>query len=162
MNWDEKGRLWVCGSSIYPHIKPGQKADDKIIILEDTNGDGRADKHTIFADNLHIPTGILPGDGGVYVANSTEILHLRDTDGDGKTDQHRILLSGFGVEDVHHMIHTFRWGMDGHLYFNQSIYTHSHVETPWGVKRLRAGGFWRLRPKSLEGGGLEVFRDVAA
>ena len=58
------------------------------------------------------------------------------------------------MEDVHHMIHTFRWGMDGHLYFNQSIYTHSHVETPWGVKRLRAGGFWRLRPESLK---LEVF-----
>ena len=76
MNWDERGRLWVCGSSIYPHIKPGQKADDKIVILEDTDGDGRADKHTVFADDLHIPTGILPGDGGVYVANSTEILHL--------------------------------------------------------------------------------------
>ena len=154
MNWDERGRLWVCGSSIYPHIEPGQQAGDKIVILEDTDGDGRADKHTIFADNLHIPTGILPGDGGVYVANSTEILHLSDTDGDGKADHRRILLSGFGVEDVHHMIHTFRWGMDGHLYFNQSIYTHSHVETPWGVKRLRAGGFWRLRPESLE---LEVF-----
>ena len=154
MNWDERGRLWVCGSSIYPHIRPGQKAEDKILILEDTDGDGRADKHTVFADDLHIPTGILPGDGGVYVANSTEILHLRDTDGDDRADERRILLSGFGVEDAHHLIHTFRWGMDGHLYFNQSIYTHSHVETPWGVKRLRAGGFWRLRPESLE---LEVF-----
>ena len=155
MNWDERGRLWICGSSIYPHIRPGQKADDKIVILEDTDGDGRADKHTVFADDLHIPTGILPGDGGVYVANSTEILHLRDTDGDDRADERRVLLSGFGVEDAHHLIHTFRWGMDGHLYFNQSIYTHSHVETPWGVRLLAsasgvagAGGLrtWRREP----------------
>ena len=56
-------------------------------------------------------------------------------------------MSGFGVEDAHYLIHTFRCVMDGHLYFNQSIYAHSHVETPWGVKGLRAGGSWRLRPE---------------
>ena len=71
----------VCGSSICPHFRPGQNADDKIVILEDLDGDGRADRHTVFADGRNIPTGILPGDGGVYVANSSAILHLRDTDG---------------------------------------------------------------------------------
>jgi putative heme-binding domain-containing protein len=154
MNWDASGRLWLSTSTAYPHIKPGQNLEDQVVILEDSDGDGRADKSTVFADNLLIPTGLVPGDGGVYVANSTEILHLRDTDGDGKADQSRVVLSGFGTEDVHHMIHTFRWGPDGMLYFNQSIYTHSHIETPWGVRRLRAGGVWQLRPESLR---LEVF-----
>ena len=154
MNWDAAGRLWLATSTAYPHIEPGQKPEDQVVILEDTDGDGSADKSIVFADNLLIPTGLVPGDGGVYVANSTEILHLRDTDGDGKADQSRVVLSGFGTEDVHHMIHTFRWGHDGMLYFNQSIYTHSHIETPWGVRRLRAGGVWQLRPESLR---LEVF-----
>lgn len=86
MNWDAEGRLWVVSSTVYPHLKPGETANDKILVLEDSNGDGKADKSTIFAEGLITPTGILPGDNGVYVANSTEILHLKDTDGDGKAD----------------------------------------------------------------------------
>jgi glucose/arabinose dehydrogenase len=82
------------------------------------------------------------------------MLHLRDTDGDGKADQSRIVLSGFGTEDTHHILHTFRWGMDGQLYMNQSIYIHSHVETPFGVRRLNAGGIWRFRPETMK---LDVF-----
>src|SRR5690606_13911964 len=78
MNWDADGRLWVASSIIYPHMKTGEEANDKIYILEDTDGDGVADKSTIFADGLLMPTGILPGDGGVYVANSTEVLFLAD------------------------------------------------------------------------------------
>src|SRR5436305_8647085 len=78
MNFDAAGRLWVACSEAYPQIKPGQKANDKVIVLEDTDGDGRADKTTVFADGLLIPTGLEPGDGGVYVANSTELLHLSD------------------------------------------------------------------------------------
>jgi glucose/arabinose dehydrogenase len=64
MNWDARGRLWIASSSLYPQIEPGQAQDDKILILEDTNGDGKADKTTVFADGLLIPTGIEPGDGG--------------------------------------------------------------------------------------------------
>ena len=150
MNWDAQGRLWIASSSQYPQIKPGEAPADKVIVLEDTNDDGRADKSTVFADGLLIPTGVEPGDGGAYVANSTELLHLRDTDGDGKADQRRIVLSGFGTEDTHHLIHTFRWGNDGRLYFNQAIYIHSHVETPHGVRRLSGSGVWRFRPESLE------------
>jgi len=129
MHWDNRGRLWVVGSAVYPHIEPGQVSRDSITVLEDTDGDGVADTSTIFADNLLIPTGIAVGDGGVYVANSTEILHLRDTDGDLRADDSRVVLSGFGTEDTHHLIHSFRWGYDGFLYFNQAIYIHSHVET---------------------------------
>ncbi len=154
MNFDPQGRLWVAASEVYPQIAPGQTANDKILILEDADGDGTADKTTVFADGLLIPTGVEPGDGGAYVANSTELLHLKDTNGDGKADQSRIILSGFGTEDTHHIIHTFRWGPEGLFYFNQSIYIHSHVETPYGVRRLNAGGIWQFRPETMR---LEVF-----
>ncbi|MFB2117775.1 PVC-type heme-binding CxxCH protein [Parapedobacter sp. 2B3] len=150
MNWDAQGRLWVITSTAYPLSKTGEEANDKVFILEDTDGDGVADKSTVFAEGLVQPTGILPGDGGVYVANATEILYLSDTDGDGKADQRKTILSGFGTGDTHHLIHTFRWGPEGRLYFNQSIYIHSHVETPWGIKRLEGGGVWRLQPHTLE------------
>lgn len=150
INWDAQGRLWVAGSSIYPHIAPGQKPADTITVLEDTDGDGVADASTVFAEGLFIPTGILPGDGGVYVCNSTEILHLSDTDGDGKADTSRAVLSGFGTEDTHQTIHALRWGVDGFMYINQSIYIHSHLETPYGVKRLGGGGIWQFNPRSLE------------
>ncbi len=150
MNFDARGRLWIASSEVYPQIKPGQPATDKILVLEDTNHDGQADKTTVFADGLLIPTGIAPGDGGAYVANSTDLVHLRDTDGDGKADESRIVLSGFGTEDTHHLLHTLRWGHDGCLYMNQSIYIHSHVETPYGVKRLNGGGIWRFRPENQQ------------
>src|SRR5437773_2463711 len=154
MNFDAAGRLWVATSEVYPQIKPGQKANDKIIILEDTDGDGKADKSTVFADGLLIPTGVEPGDGGVYVAQSTELLHFKDTDGDGKADQKRVVLSGFGTEDTHHLLHTLRWGPDSRLYMNQSIYIHSHLETPHGVVRLNSGGTLALRPATMA---LEIF-----
>lgn len=154
INFDARGRLWIASSQVYPHVKPGQTANDKILVLEDADGDGRAEKTTVFADGLLIPTGVLPGDGGAYVANSTELLHLVDSDGDGRADKRRVMLSGFGTEDTHHIIHTLRWGPDGMMYFNQSIYIHSHVETPWGVRRLGSGGIWQFRPESMQ---LEVF-----
>ena len=154
MNFDPRGRLWVVNSEVYPQIAPGQKANDKVLILEDTNGDGKSDKTTVFADGLLIPTGVEPGDGGAYVANSTELLHMTDLDGDGKADRRRVVLSGFGTEDTHHILHTLRWGFDGQLYFNQSIYIHSHIETPHGVRRLGGGGIWEYRPETMQ---LEVF-----
>jgi putative heme-binding domain-containing protein len=154
MNFDAQGRLWVASSSVYPQISPGQTADDKILILQDTDGDQKADKTTVFAENLLIPTAVEPGDGGVYVGQSTELLHFKDTDHDGIADEKRIVLSGFGTEDTHHTLHTLRWGFDGQLYMNQSIYIHSHIETPHGVVRLNSGGILNLRPPTME---VEVF-----
>lgn len=148
MNWDQRGRLWVVSSPLYPHIQPGQEEQDKIVILEDTNGDGVADKHTDFATNLHIPTAVLPGDGGVYVANSVEVLFLKDTNGDDVADERKVILSGFGTEDTHHLLHTFRWGPEGMIWMNQSIYIHTHLETPYGVRRLLGGGMWHYRPET--------------
>ncbi len=150
MNFDSRGRLWIASSEVYPHIKPGLPATDKILVVEDRDRNGVADKTTVFADNLLIPTGVLPGDGGAYVVNSTELLHLEDTDGDLRADVRRVVLSGFGSEDTHHLLHTLRWGHDGALYMNQSIYIHSHVETPYGVRRLLGGGIWQFRPESMK------------
>jgi putative heme-binding domain-containing protein len=154
MNFDAAGRLWLACSETYPQIKPGQKANDKIIVLEDTKGVGKADKVTVFADGLLIPTGLEPGDGGVYVANSTELLHLSASKPGAKADRRRVILSGFGTEDTHHLLHTLRWGHDGNLYMNQAVYIHSHIETPYGVRRLNAGGVWQFRPDTRK---LEVF-----
>jgi putative heme-binding domain-containing protein len=150
MNFDESGRLWIVSSEVYPHIKPGEAPRDRVVVLEDKDHDGVSDQTNIFAEGLLIPTGIVPGDGGAYVANSTELLHFSDHDGDLKADDKRIVLSGFGTEDTHHILHTLRWGPAGFLYLNQSIYIHSHIETPWGVRRLNAGGIWQFRPETLE------------
>ncbi|HEY3915547.1 MAG TPA: PVC-type heme-binding CxxCH protein [Verrucomicrobiae bacterium] len=148
MNFDPQGRLWVATSSIYPQIAPGQKADDKIVVLEDTEGRGIADKSTVFARGLFIPTGVEPGDGGCYVGQGTELLHF-STDG-----TRRVVLSGFGTEDTHHMVHTLCWGPDGRLNFDQSVYIHTHIETPNGVVRLNSGGIFQLRPATMQ---LDIF-----
>ncbi len=155
MNFDARGRLWVASSGVYPHIKPGQVPNDRILILEDTDGDGAADRSTVFADGLLMPTGVIPDDNeGAYIANSTDLLYMRDHDGDRKADEKRVVLSGFGIEDTHHILHTFRYGPGGNLYFNQSIYIHSHIETPYGVRRMNGGGIWQFRPEKLR---LEIY-----
>jgi len=151
MNFDPAGRLWIAASEVYPQIAPGQKANDRVLILEDTDGDGKADKTTVFAEGLLIPTAVIPGDGGAYVADSTDLVHFSDPDPTtGKARTKRIVLSGFGTEDTHHILHTLRWGPDGSLHFSQSIYIHSHIETPHGPRRLNAGGVWTYRPKTQE------------
>ena len=154
MNFDPQGRLFVASSEAYPMIEVGQAAPDKILMLEDTDGDGKSDKSTVFADGLLIPTGVEPGDGGVYVAQSTDLLFLKDTDGDGRADTKRRVLNGFGTEDTHHNLHTLRWGPDGRLYMNQSIYTRTDAETPRGVVRLKAGGGFRYNTKTMR---MEIF-----
>jgi putative heme-binding domain-containing protein len=155
MNFDSKGRLWVAASEVYPQIKPGEKANDKVLILEDKDGDGKADSTTVFADGLLIPTAVEPDQfGGAWVADSTDMVHFSEPGKDGKATKRRIMLSGFGTEDTHHILHTFRTGPDCRLYMSQSIYIHSHIETPHGVRRLNAGGIWQYQPQSEK---LEVF-----
>ena len=113
-----------------------------------------ADESKAFVDNLLIPTAILATPEGIYVGNSTDLMFYEDKDDDGIADNEKVILSGFGTEDTHHIIHTLRAGPAGRLYFNQSIYIHSYVETPRGVRELKAGGVWRLRPETLE---LDIF-----
>ena len=147
MNWDAQGRLWIAASTVYPQIEPGQALADRILVLADSDANGVADQVTTFADGLLIPTGVLPGDGGVYVAQSTELLYFRDLNGDGVSDEKKIVLSGFGTEDSHHNLHTPQWGPDGRLYVNQSVYTRTRTETPHGVVDLKAGGVFRFDPR---------------
>ena len=153
-NWDSRGRLWVSTSTTYPHVKPGNIPNDRIVILEDNDGDGHADRSTVFAEGLLIPQSVMPVPGGAYVCSATEFIHLIDRDGDDRADERRVVYAGFGNADVHHMIHGFRWSPWGELYFTQSIYINSYVETPWGPRRLNGSGIWRFRPETER---LEIF-----
>src|SRR5213596_3293468 len=150
MRFDARGRLWVIGSTVYPQLEPGQVPNDKLLILEDTNGDGRCDKTTVFADGLMIPTGIELGDGGAYIGHGTELLFLKDTDGDDKADERGVVLRGFGTGDNHQNINSFLFGPGGELWFSQGLHIRSQVETPWGIMRLEQAGIWRLRPRLLK------------
>ncbi len=146
MRFDARGRLWVSCSIAYPHVYPGQEPNDKIVILEDTDGDGKADKCTVFADKLHIPLSFEFGDGGVYVSEQPHLTFLKDTDGDGKADLRRIVLTGFGTEDSHHALHDLTWTPDGDLIFRESVFHHSQVETPYGPVRQQNSGWFRYQP----------------
>ena len=142
--------MYVTVTTTYPHVFPGDVPNDKIIVLEDSNHDGIADKSTVFAEGLNIPTGMELGDGGVYVGQNTELLFLKDTDGDGKADHRRILLSGFGNGDSHQTINSFVWSPGGELFMGQGDGIESRVETPWGSSDLFQAGFYRLRPNRMQ------------
>ncbi len=146
MRWDSRGRLWVSCSTTYPHVYPGAEPNDKIIILEDTNADGRADKSTVFADDLHIPLSFEFGDGGVYVSEQPDLTFLKDTDGDDKADVRQVVYTGFGTEDSHHSLHDFVWTPDGDLIFRESIFHHTQVETPYGPVRQQNSGWFKYEP----------------
>lgn len=147
--WDERGRLYVACSPTYPQAIPGVKPSDYILVLEDTNGDGKADKSHRFAEGLTMVQGVEPGAGGVYVCDFDRILHLRDTNGDGKADQTTVLYSGFGIGDTHQLVNSICHGPDGSLWFTQGLHAFSRVETPWGLSRLEKAGVWRLNPRTL-------------
>ena len=148
MRWDSRGRLWVSCSTTYPHVYPGKEPNDKLVILEDVDGDGRADRSTVFADDLHVPLSFEFGDGGVYVSEQPSLTFLKDTDGDDRADVHQVVLSGFGTEDSHHAIHDFTWTPDGDLIFRESIFHHTQVETPYGPVRQQNSGWFRFRPST--------------
>ena len=145
MRWDARGRLWVSCSTTYPHVYPGNEPNDKIVILEDTDWDGKADKSTVFADDLQIPLSFELGDGGVYISEEPHLVHLKDTDGDGKADTRRIVLTGFGCEDSHHALHDIVWTPDGNLLFRESIFHNSQIETPYGPIRARNSAWFSFR-----------------
>ena len=147
MRWDARGRLWVSCSTTYPHVYPGNEPNDKIVILEDTDGDGRADTSSVFADDLQIPLSFEFGNGGVYISEEPHFIFIKDTDGDGRADTREKLLTGFGCEDSHHALHDFAWTPDGDLIFREGIFHHSQIETPYGPVRQQNSGWFRFEPK---------------
>ena len=149
MAWDAKGRLWVAVWPLYPHWRPGEPYNDKLLILEDTNGDGKADKMTVFADGLQNPTGFEFANGGVLVAQAPDLMFLKDTNGDDKADVRERVISGLDTADTHHTSNSFVLDPGGAVYFQEGTFHHSQVEDPYGpVKRLANGGVFRYEPRT--------------
>ncbi len=148
MNFDSKGRMWVSTMPSYPHWKPKSKLDDKLLILTDTDSDGRADRCKVFADGLYVPTGFELGHGGAYVAQQPDIVFIEDTNGDDVGDVRTRVLTGLGSADSHHGTAAFEWGPDGGLYFGEGTFKYSQVESPYGLHRLNEAGFWRFNPRT--------------
>jgi mono/diheme cytochrome c family protein/glucose/arabinose dehydrogenase len=148
MSFDNKGRLWVAVMPTYPHYRPGDALpDDKLIIYEDTNGDGKADKETVFADKLHLPIGFEFAPEGVYVSQEPNIVLLRDANGDDRADSLEIVLGGFDTHDTHHAISAYTADPSGAFIMCEGVFLHSNVETPYGPVRCVDGGFFRYSPQ---------------
>jgi putative membrane-bound dehydrogenase-like protein len=121
LDWDERGRLWVACTPGYPYKEEfkGVAAHDEIVILTDTDGDGRMDGSHVFHHGLDLVTSLVHYGDGVIVGQAPEILWLRDTDGDDRADVIERLYSGFGYSDTHAVISNFRLGLDGWIYATQ-------------------------------------------
>ncbi|MBJ7346895.1 MAG: heme-binding protein, partial [Gemmataceae bacterium] len=150
MSFDNKGRLWVSTMPSYPLWKPGDpKPSDKLVILEDTDGDGKADKSTVFYDKLHCPTGFQFYNGGVLVVDQPRILWLKDTDGDDKADVVVHVLDGWATEDTHHTVGAFEENNGGLLHMLEGVAMSTAVETPWGAFRnFGSSGAYVVDPRT--------------
>ncbi|MBY0586956.1 HEAT repeat domain-containing protein [bacterium] len=149
MSFDTKGRLWVATWNTYPHWKPKEQMNDKLLIVEDDNNDGVADRVKTFADNLHNPTGFEFWGGGVFVAMAPDLLFLKDTDGDDKADVRVRVLSGLDSADTHHAANSFTLDPMGGLYFQEGTFHHTQVETPYGPpQRCANAGVFRYVPRT--------------
>jgi mono/diheme cytochrome c family protein/glucose/arabinose dehydrogenase len=151
ISFDDKGRLWVATMPTYPHYRPGDALpDDKLLIYEDTDGDGKADKETVFADKLHLPIGLEFAPGGVYVSLPPHLVWLPDADGDDKADSKEVVLTGFDSHDTHHAISAFCADPSGAFMMGEGLFLHSNVETPYGTVRGVDGGFYRFCPQKTK------------
>ncbi|HRE84387.1 MAG TPA: GDSL-type esterase/lipase family protein, partial [Opitutaceae bacterium] len=150
MSFDNRGRLWVAVAPSYPHWRPGDpKPNDKLLILEDTDGDGKADKQIVFADGLHLPMGFEFAPEGVYLSQEPNLCLLVDEDKDDRADRIEILMHGFDTHDTHHAISAFSSDASGAFYMSEGRFLHSQVETPYGPRRCNDGGVWRFDPKNF-------------
>lgn len=148
MTWDEKGRLWIVESVDYPNAftEIDSAANDRIKICEDTDGDGKADKFTIFADSLNIPTSIVLSNGGAIVSMAPYFLFLKDTNGDDKADLREVMFTGWGKHDTHagpsNLLYGFDnkiWGVTGYSGFDGTI-NGKPLRFPMGVYSFRPDG----------------------
>jgi putative membrane-bound dehydrogenase-like protein len=156
MTWDERGRLWIGESLDYPNeLQPENSGRDRIRICEDTDGNGRADRFTVFAEGLSIPTSIAFARGGVIVHNGTESLFLKDTDGDDRADERTVLLSRWSMRDTHGGPSNMQYGLDNWIWGMQG-YNKSAIRV--GDKTAEfAQGFHRFRP---DGSAIEFVRST--
>ncbi|MBD3675271.1 MAG: c-type cytochrome [Planctomycetaceae bacterium] len=145
---DMKGRLWVAVWPTYPHCRPDQDMNDKLLILEDTNGDGVADECITFADKLHNPTGFEFWNGGVLVAQAPDLVFLKDTDGDDVADVRQHILHGIDSADTHHTANSFVFDPGGNLYFQEGVFHRTQTETPYGPQRNYDACVWRYNPRT--------------
>jgi len=151
MSFDGQGRLWLAESLDYPNTlrdDPHQNGADRIRICEDTDGDGRADKFTVFADRLNIPTSVLPVRDGAIVAVAPHLLYLADTDGDGVADQRTILFTGFGRRDTHAVTSNLHYGLDNWVYAAIG-YSGGEIKLR-GTEHSFKQGVYRFRPDGSE------------
>ncbi len=157
MNWDERGRLWVAITLDYPNErKSAGKGRDRILVLEDTKGIGRADKVTVFAENLSIPTSLTFYKGGLIVHQAPETLYLKDTDGDGKADVRKVLFTGWHTNDTHAGPSNLRYGLDNWLY---GIVGYAGFDgTVGGERHSFRSGFYRFKP---DGSKMEFLRNTS-
>ncbi len=146
MCFDAQGRIWVCESLEYPRRSAGP-GRDRIKVLEDTDGDGRVDRVRVFAEGLNIPSAIAVGYGGVWVANSPDILFLQDTDGDGRADRREVVVTGFGRHDTHELPNSFTWGPDGWLYGLNGVFNPSRIKQGDREYRFTCAMF-RIHPRT--------------
>ena len=152
MTFDERGRIWITESLEYPRKTPGQ-GKDRVKVLEDTDADGRADKFSVFAEGLNIPSGIAVGHGGVWVANSPDILFYK-IGKDGKAaGKPEVVVTGFGRTDTHELPNSLTWGPDGWLYGLNGVFNHSHVKHK-GKDHVFTCALFRIHPKTRD---FEVF-----
>ncbi|HMO66270.1 MAG TPA: GDSL-type esterase/lipase family protein, partial [Verrucomicrobiota bacterium] len=150
MNFDSRGRLWVATMPTYPQWKPGDpKPQDKLLIFEDTNGDGRADKCITFHDGLHCPTGFEFWNGGVLVVSQPRLLWLKDTDGDDRADVAIPVSDGWAMDDTHHTFGAWEWSPGGLLHGLEGVAMSTTLETPWGpFRNANTPGAYVVDPRS--------------
>ncbi|MDB6073506.1 MAG: putative rane-bound dehydrogenase, partial [Verrucomicrobiaceae bacterium] len=154
MAFDARGCLWVSTFQSYPQWKPGGEMNDKVIILEDNDHDGKADEQITFAEGLHMPISFQFYNGGILLSHQRELLFLKDTNNDDKADIREQVLDGFDSADSHHVINSFTYGPGGDLYFQEGTFQHSQVETPYGPVRCVDAGTYRYEPRTKK---LDVF-----
>ncbi|WP_339613482.1 PVC-type heme-binding CxxCH protein [uncultured Rubinisphaera sp.] len=149
MQIDSRGRLWAASWNTYPKWEPLKTMNDSLMIFEDTDQDGVADKRKIFA-HVHNPLGFEFWGGGVLVTSGPDLLFLKDTDGDDVADIRYPILQGLGTSDTHHAANNLVFGPDGGIYWQSGIFLVHNHETPW-KQNLNIGdsGMYRFDPRTF-------------
>ena len=148
---DDRGRLWVAEGLTYPIRAKEGEGKDRILVFEDTNGDGHFDKRTVFMEGLNLVSGMTVGFGGVWIGAAPNLLFVPIADGDAPkpAGPPQVLLDGWGYQDTHETLNTFTWGPDGWLYGSHGVFTHSNVGKPGVPDSERTkinAGYWRYHP----------------